>query len=70
MIAYQFLVVRLRGGPVDVVVPWSRLTLVSAEHGLLRLRFGTTDLAGDIYARVPDPGMLGAVAATLSRASA
>jgi len=69
IIAHQYLVERLRGGPVDVVVPWSRLKVVEAAHGLIRLRFGIDELAGDIRARIPDAAQLQAVVATLSRAS-
>jgi hypothetical protein len=71
LMLYQYLVERLRGGPVDVLVPWARLKIVDVEptNRLLRFRFGTDDLAGDIHARLPATADVKAVAATLARAS-
>jgi hypothetical protein len=71
MIAYELLVDLLRGGPVDLLVPWDRLKVVEVEptNRLLRFRFGTNDLAGDVHARLPKGADVQAIAATLARAS-
>jgi hypothetical protein len=68
LVAYQKLVAKLRGRPLDVVVPYDRVRLVEAADRFVVLRVGTPELAGDLIAHFNEPSASSTLAAALTPA--